>query len=51
MRRRFQSSLQGERIYTGDFASTLKTALLSAVGALEGQRKHISGLENLKRNS
>lgn len=44
-------SHQGERIYTGDFAATLKTALPSAVGAPEGQRMHISGLENLKRNT
>jgi hypothetical protein len=44
-------SHQGERLYTGDFAMTLKTALPSAVGAPEGQRMHISGLENLKRKT
>jgi hypothetical protein len=44
-------SHQGERLYSGDFAATLRTALPSAVGAPEGQRMHISGLENLKRNS
>jgi hypothetical protein len=41
-------SHQGERLYTGDFAATLRTALPSAVGAPEGQRMHITGLENLK---
>jgi hypothetical protein len=40
---------QGERLYTGDFATTLRTALPAAVGAPEGQRMSISGLENLKR--
>ncbi len=40
---------QGERLYTGDFATTLRTALPTAVGAPEGQRMSISGLENLKR--
>jgi hypothetical protein len=40
---------QGERLYTGDFATTLKTALPAAVGAPEGQRMNIRGLENLKR--
>ncbi len=42
-------SHQGERLYTGDFAATLTTALPSAVGAPEGQRMSISGLEHLKR--
>lgn len=42
-------SHQGERLYTGDFAATLKTALPTAVGAPVGQRMSISGLENLKR--
>ena len=41
-------SHQGERLYTGDFAATLRAALPSAVGAPEGQRMHITGLENLK---
>jgi len=40
---------QGERLYIGDFAATLKTALPSAVGAPEGQRMRITRLENLKR--
>ena len=44
-------SHQGERLYTGDFAETLKTALPSAVGAPEGQRMSISGLQNLKRKT
>ena len=44
-------SHQGERIFTGDFATTLQTALPSAVGAPEGQRMHIKGLENLKRKT
>jgi hypothetical protein len=43
-------SHQGERLYTGDFAATLRSALPSAVGAPEGQRMSIKGLENLKRN-
>lgn len=42
-------SHQGERLYTGDFAATLRTALPSAVGAPEGQRMHITGLDNLRR--
>jgi len=42
-------SHQGERLYTGDFAATLKQALPVAVGAPEGQRMSIKGLENLKR--
>jgi hypothetical protein len=41
-------SHQGERLYTGDFAATLRHALPSAVGAPEGQRMTIKGLENLK---
>jgi hypothetical protein len=42
-------SHQGERLDTGDFGATLKTALPTAVGAPVGQRMSISGLENLKR--
>lgn len=42
-------SHQGERLYTGDFAATLRTALPSAVGAPAGQRMRITGLENLKK--
>jgi hypothetical protein len=42
-------SHQGERLYTGDFGATMKNALSSAVGAPEGQRMRITGLENLKR--
>ena len=42
-------SHQGERLYTGDFGLSLATALPSAVGAPEGQRMSISGLEHLKR--
>ena len=45
------SPTRASGIYTGDFASTLKTALPSAVGAPEGQRMHIKGLENLKRKT
>ncbi|MGA8691326.1 MAG: hypothetical protein WB662_15815, partial [Methyloceanibacter sp.] len=41
-------SHQGERLYTGDFGATLRNALPSAVGAPEGQRMRITGLENLK---
>ena len=44
-------SLQGERLYTGDFANTLRHALPSAVRAPEGQRMHIKGLEDLKRDT
>jgi hypothetical protein len=44
-------SHQGERLYTGDFAATLRTALPSAVGAPEGQRMNITGLNNLKRKT
>lgn len=40
---------QGERLYSGDFGATLRTALPSAVGAPAGQRMRITGLENLKR--
>jgi hypothetical protein len=43
-------SHQGERLYTGDFGATLRSALPSAVGAPEGQRMRITGLDNLKRN-
>jgi hypothetical protein len=44
-------SHQGERIYTGDFPLTLKTALPSAVGAPEGQRMHIKGWRTSSRSS
>jgi hypothetical protein len=40
----------GERLYTGDFGATLRSALPVAVGAPKGQRIHISGLNNLKPN-
>jgi hypothetical protein len=42
-------SHDGEWLYTGNFTVTPKSALPSAVGTPEGQRMHISGLENLKR--
>lgn len=42
-------SHQGERLYTGDFAASLANALPLAVGAPEGQRMGISGLEHVKR--
>jgi hypothetical protein len=41
-------SHQGERLYTGDFGATLKSALPTAVGAPKGLRMRITGLENLK---
>jgi len=40
----------GERTYRGDFAATLRAAPAHAVGAPEGQRYRIVGLENLKPN-
>ena len=42
-------SHQGERLYTGDFGATLNNALPSSVGAPEGRRMRVTGLENLKR--
>lgn len=42
---------QGERVYTGDFAATLRHSLPHAVGAPEGQAMRITGLENLKPKS
>ena len=44
-------SHQGERLYTDDFAAALRAALPSDLGTPEGQRMHITGLENLKRKS
>jgi len=40
----------GERLYTGDFVATLRSALPVAVGAPKGQRIHVTGLDNLKPN-
>jgi hypothetical protein len=40
----------GERLYTGDFGATLRSALPTAVGAPKGQRIQVTGLSNLKPN-
>jgi hypothetical protein len=40
----------GERLYTGDFGATLRSALPTAVGAPKGQRIGVTGLSNLKPN-
>jgi hypothetical protein len=40
----------GERLYTGDFGATLRSALPVAVGAPKGQRIAVTGLSNLKPN-
>ena len=47
-RLRIPTSTKAERLYTGDFGATLRSALPSAVGAPESQRMRIIGLENLK---
>jgi len=46
----FNLSHAGERMYTGHFDATLRSALPVAVGAPEGQRIHVTGLNNLKPN-
>jgi hypothetical protein len=40
----------GERLYTGDFGATLRSALPVAVGAPKGQRIAVTGLDNVKPN-
>jgi len=44
-------SHQGSRLYTGDFAATLRAALNRAVGAPKGQQIFVRGLDHLKPNS
>jgi hypothetical protein len=43
-------SASGERLYRGDFGATLRAASHHAVGAPEGQRIRVIGMENLKPN-
>ena len=44
-------SHQGERLYTGDFAATLRSGLQYAVGAPKGHHMEITGLENLGKTT
>jgi hypothetical protein len=44
-------SHQGSRLYTGDFAATLRRAAYRAVGAPKGQQIRVHGLENLEPKS
>ncbi|WP_211472831.1 hypothetical protein [Collimonas humicola] len=43
-------SHQGSKLYTGDFANSLRTSLPYAIGAPEGAQMQITGLEYLRSN-
>ncbi|MGB7194784.1 MAG: hypothetical protein WBD81_15115 [Collimonas pratensis] len=43
-------SHQGSKLYTGDFANSLRTSLPYAIGAPQGTQMQLTGLEHLRSN-